>query len=265
MIVQRHVVPAAVLLTVCVSFGTFAASEHDPTTTDLERNMNLSPEPATIAALAQMPDEPFVMLNLLEFTDDGETYAKYGDNTAPHLDKRGAKVLYRGVPLVDTPGAGHWDEVILVYYPSPAAFMSMVTDPEYQAGLGDRSAGLARTMVYAFRPREGGPPIDAVATQGGSEIFVVNLLRFKRDGGREEYEKYGNVVLPMVLERGGAPVIVLEAVLPVVSDETWEDFYLVRYPSLEALQGMVATETWQNANVDRQQGLDLTWAFPTRP
>jgi len=28
---------------------------------------------------------------------------------------------------------------------------------------------------------------------------------------------------------------------------------------------MVATEAWQNANKDRQRGLDLTWAFPTRP
>ncbi len=265
MIVQRYIVVAAAFLVACTSFGAHAATEHDTTATDLERNANLSPEPATIAALAQMPDEPFVMLNLLEFSDGGETYAKYGANTAPHLIKRGAKVLYRGVPLADTPGAGHWDEVILVYYPSPSAFMSMVTDPEYQAGLADRAAGLARTMVYAFRQREGGPPIGTVATQGGSEIFVVNLLRFKRDGGREEYEKYGNVVLPMVLERGGAPVIVLDAALPVVSDETWEDFYLVRYPSLEALQGMVATETWRKANVDRQHGLDLTWAFPTRP
>jgi hypothetical protein len=27
---------------------------------------------------------------------------------------------------------------------------------------------------------------------------------------------------------------------------------------------MVASDTWQQANEDRQRGLDLTWAFPTR-
>jgi uncharacterized protein (DUF1330 family) len=69
----------------------------------------------------------------------------------------------------------------------------------------------------------------------------------------------------MVQERGGSRALILDGQLPLVSEETWEDLYLVRYPTLEALQGMVATEAWQKANEDRQRGLDLTWAFPTRP
>ncbi|MFQ5745538.1 MAG: hypothetical protein ACE5HV_18460, partial [Acidobacteriota bacterium] len=77
--------------------------------------------------------------------------------------------------------------------------------------------------------------------------------------------KYGEVVLPMVHERGGSRVLRLEAQLPLVSDETWDELYLVRYPTLEALREMVSTEAWQTANADRQRGLDLTWAFPTRP
>lgn len=226
----------------------------------------LMPDEAALAALAEQPDDrPVVMLNLLEYTDDGSEYAKYGRIALPQITKRGGRVLYSGVPLVDAPESGHWDRLILVFYPTRAAFLDMMADPDYRAGLPHRSAGLKRTVLYAFSQDPGAPSPEPVPTEGGEEIFVLNLMRFKADGGREEYQKYGDVVLPMVLERGGAPVLMLNAEVPLVSEESWEDLYLVRYPRLDALQEMVATERWQQANVDRERGLDLTWAFPTRP
>jgi uncharacterized protein (DUF1330 family) len=129
-----------------------------------------------------------------------------------------------------------------------------------------RAAGLKRTVLYAFGQADNpmAPPIDVIPTDGSDEIFVLNLLRFKPEG-KAEYQKYAQVVGPMIAERGGRPALVLDAELPLVSEETWEDLYLVRYPELESLMGMVATDTWQQANEDRQRGLDLTWAFPTRP
>jgi uncharacterized protein (DUF1330 family) len=223
---------------------------------------------AAFAALAELPDdEPLIMLNLLEYTDTGETYAKYGRIALPQIQKRGGRILYGGTPLRDDPIAGHWDRVIIVYYPSRAAFLDMMADPAYREGLPHRTAGLKRTVLYAFTQTKdpAAPSLEPVPIQGGEEIFVLNLLRFKPDGGREDYGKDGQVVLPMVQERGGSRALILDGQLPLVSEETWEDLYLVRYPTLEALQGMVATEAWQKANEDRQRGLDLTWAFPTRP
>ena len=229
---------------------------------------NFLPDAATFAALGNLPDdEPVVMLNLLELADDGgESYGKYGRVVLPQLQKRGAYILYNGTALSDDPRAGHWDRVALVYYPSRAAFLDMMADPDYQAGLPYRTAGLKRTVLYAFRQADlpDAPPLDVVTAGGDDEIFVCNLLRFKADGGREEYRKYGQVVRPMIRERAGGPAFVLEAQLPLVSEETWEDLYLVRYPSLESLREMVTTKAWQKANEDRQRGLDLTWAFPTR-
>ena len=171
------------------------------------------PDEAAFAALAGQPDDkPVVMLNLLEYADDGgESYAKYGRIAMPQIAKRGGRILYSGVPLMDTPASGYWDRVILVFYPTRAAFLDMMADPEYQAGLPHRSAGLKRTVLYAFSRSPNAPPLEPVPTQGGEEIFVLNLMRFKPDGGREEYQKYGDVVLPMVMERGGAPVLMLEA------------------------------------------------------
>ncbi|MEM7015781.1 MAG: DUF1330 domain-containing protein [Pseudomonadota bacterium] len=228
---------------------------------------NFMPDEASFAALGDLPDdEPVAMLNLLEFTDDGESYAKYGRTALPQIQKRGGKILYSGTPLFDDPASGHWDRVIIVYYPTRAAFLDMMADPDYQAGLPHRTAGLKRTVLYAFtQSRHVAESLEAVPTQGGEEIFVLNLLRFKPNSGREEYQKYGQVVMPMILERGGERALYLDAQLPLVSEETWEDLYLVRYPTLESLQEMVASETWQTANEDRQRGLDLTWAFPTRP
>lgn len=118
-------------------------------------------------------------------------------------------------------------------------------------------------MLYAFTRRDGSPALEPVPTSGGDEIFVLNLMRFKGETGRSDYQKYGAVVSPLLMERDAAPVLMLEAELPLVAHETWEDLYLVRYPTLESLQSMVATDTWQTANIDRQRGLDLTWAFPT--
>ena len=228
---------------------------------------NFLPDADTFTALAGLPDDhPVVMLNLLEFTDDGgESYRQYGAIARPQIDKRGGRILYTGVPLTDEGGGGHWDVVILVEYPSRAAFLDMMADPEYQKGLPFRAAGLKRTVLYAFGQAGAlmAPPIDVIPTDGSDEIFVLNLLRFKPEG-RAEYQKYGQVVMQMIQQRGGSPVLVLDAELPLVSEESWEDLYLVRYPDIASLMEMVASDTWQQANEDRQRGLDLTWAFPTR-
>ena len=225
------------------------------------------PDETTLEALAALPDdEPVVMLNLLKYADDGgEAYAKYGRIAWQQIKKRGGRILYDGAPLLTDPAAGDWDRVIFVQYPSRAAFIDMMRDPDYREGLPHRRAGLERAILYAFERAPEGPPLEVVKPHSDKEIFVLNLLRFEPEGGREAYQKYGDVVRPMILERGGGPALLLDAQLPLVSEETWEDLYLVRYPDLGNLQEMVATEAWQTANQDRMRGLDLTWAFPTRP
>lgn len=245
-------IQAVSLVFVIVFFGTSCGS-------------SISPDVTTLISLWSLPDKPFVMLNLMEYTDeDGATYGKYGANTLPYLTNVGGKILYSGAP-VDVPGSDGWQNIALVYYPSPSAFFEMVTDSGYQAGIPHRDEGLKRTVVYAFSTTDDSPPLQEISPGDANEIWVLNLMRYKADGGRDEYQKYSDVVLPMVMERGGRPVMALKSLLPVVSEESWEDLYLVYYPNLESLTEMVGTETWEKANVDRERGLDLTWAFPTRP
>ncbi len=227
---------------------------------------------ATLAALGELPDDaPVVMLNLLEYAnDDGAEYRRYGRIALPQIERRGGKVLYSGVPLSDDATAGHWDQVVIVYYPTRAAFLDMMADPDYQAGSRHRTAGLKRTELHAFKQHAtpNAPPLEPIARAGAAkaddEIFVLNLLSFKPDGGRGEYRKYAEAVRPMITQRSGAPVLILDGELPLVSDQTWGVMYLVRYPSIAALEEMVASSAWQTANEDRQRGLDLTWAVPTQ-
>jgi uncharacterized protein (DUF1330 family) len=95
----------------------------DPTGQDLKR------------FLEEDDGGPVVMLNLLRFKPDGgrESYNKYARAIVPFLQAVGGEVVFLGdsggVPLV---GDG-WDAVLLVRYPSRAAFSQMVADPEYQA------------------------------------------------------------------------------------------------------------------------------------
>ena len=46
-----------------------------------------------------------------------------------------------GAPLIG-PVDERWDRVMLVRYPSIAAFLSMTDDPGYRAGVGHRTAAL---------------------------------------------------------------------------------------------------------------------------
>jgi uncharacterized protein (DUF1330 family) len=108
----------------------------------------LEPTHEQMAALAARPaDEPVVMVNLLQFRVDGgrESYARYAQEVMPHLQRVGGKVLYAGSAPTQVIGQGEkpwWDAILVVEYPSPAAFIDMVTNEEYLKIHEYRSAAL---------------------------------------------------------------------------------------------------------------------------
>jgi uncharacterized protein (DUF1330 family) len=108
-------------------------------------------------------DGPFVMINLLRFKDvadgidaaDGisgaEAYARYGAAAQQHLERIGGRVVLAVVAQdsVIGPEEPEWDLVIAVNYPSRAAFLLMVSDPEYLAIHAHRAAALADSRLIA--------------------------------------------------------------------------------------------------------------------
>jgi uncharacterized protein (DUF1330 family) len=115
----------------------------------------LEPTPEQMAALAARPaDQPVVMINLLKFRADGgrESYARYGQEVAPHLQRVGGTVRYAGGAPTQVIGDDQkpwWDAILVVEYPSPAAFIDMVTNEDYLKIHEYRVNGLDRGDLIA--------------------------------------------------------------------------------------------------------------------
>lgn len=122
--------------------------------------MAITPNEAQFLALAEAPDDqPVTMLNLLKYkarADTGEgsgedAYAKYGATAVAMVEERGGKVLWAGRAdqiLIGDPDED-WDQVVLVQYPSRAAFLDMVSQPDYLKAHEHRESGLERTVLVA--------------------------------------------------------------------------------------------------------------------
>jgi uncharacterized protein (DUF1330 family) len=122
---------------------------------EIHMSSSLEPTREQFAALAARPaDAPVVMVNLLKFKATGglERYAQYGQEVAPHLERVGATVLYAGGTPAVVIGDGErpwWEAILIVRYPTPQAFIDMVTTEEYAKVHEHRAAALERGDLIA--------------------------------------------------------------------------------------------------------------------
>jgi uncharacterized protein (DUF1330 family) len=112
-------------------------------------------EVAAIAASDE--DGPVVMLNLNRYRDR-EAYMRYGIVAAEVIARVGGEIAWHSTPrgIVVGEERDTWDEVIAVWYPSYAAFLALVNDPELQRVREHRLAGLERAAVVCC-PAGAGP------------------------------------------------------------------------------------------------------------
>jgi uncharacterized protein (DUF1330 family) len=102
--------------------------------------------------IASLPDSgPVVMVNLLRLRDPA-AYRRYSELTMPLIKARGGTVLWAGngeaVALGDV-AEDRWDYVVLVRYPSRAAFVDMIRSAEYATANELRERAVARHVVLA--------------------------------------------------------------------------------------------------------------------
>ena len=82
-----------------------------------------------------------------------EAYGRYGAVALDHVVRRGGTlVLYNDVLQVLIGQTAPWDQIAIMQYPGIDAFVDMIRDPDYQAGLVHRDAGLAETAILVSRP-----------------------------------------------------------------------------------------------------------------
>ncbi|MET9446096.1 hypothetical protein [Streptomyces cinerochromogenes] len=111
--------------------------------------MNVDPSVEEIERfVAEDPEAPVVMLNLLRFKKGGaEKYADYLRAAQPFAEAAGVQIVYYGLgstPLVGDSVQG-WDAVAIVSYPSRRAFAGMVSQPGYPIAL--REDALVETVL----------------------------------------------------------------------------------------------------------------------
>lgn len=89
---------------------------------------------AQVAEESARKDERVFMLNVLWFKEDGgaEKYAEYIAAAAPFVEKLGGKTNGSFVPEAGIIGEFDADLFFVVEWPSEAAFLALVQDPEYR-------------------------------------------------------------------------------------------------------------------------------------
>ncbi|WP_404438743.1 DUF1330 domain-containing protein [Stutzerimonas chloritidismutans] len=132
-------------------------------------SLNPSPDQLKRFAEAMPAGEPILMLNLLRFNQEavytagsGETacsgmeaYARYSRTALKKVRAAGGEVqvaAHAQVALI-APEQEHWDEMLLVRYPTPEAFLAMLADEDYRAATVHRTAALADSRLIACTPR----------------------------------------------------------------------------------------------------------------
>lgn len=84
-----------------------------------------------------------------------EAYQRYGAATLGFLNKLGARVVWAGAPnlVVIGPADEQWDMAFIVEYPSVAAMISMISDPDYQKIAIHRTAAVEDSRLIRCAPR----------------------------------------------------------------------------------------------------------------
>ena len=98
-------------------------------------------------------------------------------------------------------------------------------------------------------------------------VVMLNLLRFRSDGGRERYLEYARALTEVLPRFGGEVLYAGDGDTPRVAEDgqAWDAVLCVRYPSRAAFSQMVADPGYQRVTHLRTQALLEAVLQPTAP
>lgn len=79
----------------------------------------------------------------------------------------------------------------------------------------------------------------------GAPVVMLNLLRFRPDGGLERYVEYGEAVAPLLERVGGRIVFVGQPAQALIGEDSWDLVALVEYPTRQAFLEMIGSPGYQ--------------------
>jgi uncharacterized protein (DUF1330 family) len=97
-----------------------------------------------------------------------------------------------------------------------------------------------------------------LAEDPSGPVVMLNLLRFKPDGGRERYLQYVEHFNRTAKPYGARTVYVGDGLTPVVAEEgqAWDAVLLVEYPSRQAFTDMIRDPEYQKGTHLRTEALE---------
>lgn len=138
---------------------------------------HIDPSPENWKAFKDLPrDTPIHMLNLLLYGECADypeghahhgkgwsgrrAYEEYGKTSGPIFSRVGGTIVWRGTfeTMVTGPAPDEkvWHDGFVAFYPNAGAFLEMVTDPDYQIAVANRTAALIDSRLIRFAPGEPG-------------------------------------------------------------------------------------------------------------
>ena len=111
--------------------------------------------------------------------------------------------------------------------------------------------------------------LDALlADDPGGPVVMLNLLRFRPDGGRESYQRYAEALGGAINARYGLVVEYLGTggrALVAEDGQTWDMVALVRYPDRTAFVDMIRDPEYRAVAHLRSEALVEAVLQPTTP
>jgi uncharacterized protein (DUF1330 family) len=111
--------------------------------------------------------------------------------------------------------------------------------------------------------------LDALLTDDqGGPVVMLNLLRFRPDGGRESYQRYAEALGRSINARYGLTVEYLGdggRALVAEDGQAWDMVVLVRYPDRRAFAAMIGDPEYQAVAHQRSDALVESVLQPTTP
>ncbi|MFJ2557255.1 MULTISPECIES: DUF1330 domain-containing protein [unclassified Streptomyces] len=107
-----------------------------------------------------------------------------------------------------------------------------------------------------------------LAEDPGGPVVMLNLLRFRPDGGRESYQRYAEELGAAVNARYGVQVEYLGTggrALVAEDGQTWDMVVLVRYPNRQAFADMLRDRDYRAVAHLRSEALVEAVLQPTVP
>lgn len=263
---------SAIVLSACLSGcaqyqSTDGASSH------------ISPKAEQLDTLESKPDDhPVIVMKLLKYRgEEGrESYRRYSEVAVSRIRELAGDVVFFGnvkpftVNFAGSPelfgfDSNPWDSVVFERYRSRKDLRKLGESEDYRAATIHRQSSIEKTVIYALN---GSPHSGVQRSSADTEIvpdppspqavYMLNLLRFKPDGGKDAYFRdYGSNVMPLIAKHGGKVIFGLEAEQLLVGEEQYDRVILVMYPSVERFTRMILSEEYQDISHHRADALEI--------